>query len=65
VTLSRPLVRSALRLSGARPEEWLCPVCGGVVADDELHPEVDRPVHEHYGHDVALIERAQMGGDQS
>jgi hypothetical protein len=60
VELSPALVRSALRLSGARPQEWLCPVCGAVVADELLSLDCDRPVHEHYGHAVVFIERAQL-----
>lgn len=64
--LSPALVRSALRLSGARPDEWLCLVCGAVVADEDLalsaHEdlELDPPVHEHYGRRVELVWRPQL-----
>lgn len=65
VRLSEPLERSALRLAGARPEEWLCPVCGEVVADDALRPGVhvpviDPPTHWHHRRQVDLIWRAQL-----
>lgn len=59
MSLSAPLVRSALRLAGARPSEWLCPVCGAVVADDLVLDPVP-PVHEHYGRPVELIWRAEL-----
>ena len=65
VRLSEGLTRSALRLAGARPDEWLCPVCGAVVRDCDLIPGVhapgiDPPVHEHHGRYVDLIWRAQL-----
>lgn len=40
-----------------RPDEWLCPVCGEVVADEVLAgPEPPR--HWHHGHYVAFVPRA-------
>lgn len=43
------------------PVEWLCPVCGAVVADELLTPGSPRPpLHEHHGHSVAFIPRAQL-----
>jgi hypothetical protein len=70
--LSPELTATALRLAGARPDEWLCPVCGDVVPDsagvrkslcktktaDELL--CGPPVHEHRGRVVELIPRASL-----
>ena len=39
------------------PEEWLCPVCGAVVADRDV-ADARPPLHEHRGRAVALIGRA-------
>jgi hypothetical protein len=58
-TLSSDLTDAALRLAGIYPEEWLCPTCGEVVADELVRG--DRPpVHEHYGHPIEFVERAQL-----
>jgi len=59
-SLSPQLVRAALRLAGARPDEWLCPVCGAVVADDSLDGDQVQPIHVHRGRRVALVPRAQL-----
>lgn len=57
--LSPSLIDAALRLAGAWPESWLCPVCGAVIRDIDLAG--DRPpVHEHYGHAVAFVQRPEM-----
>jgi hypothetical protein len=46
---------------GARPQEWLCPVCGAVIADDQVADEDDLR-HEHYGRAVELVPRPPAGG---
>ena len=59
--LSLELVDAALRLAGARPESWLCPVCGDVVPDESLTGGSERPPrHEHHGHTVELVSRAEL-----
>ena len=42
-----------------RPKQWLCPVCGAVVADRDLTGP-HTPVHEHYGHAVEFVPRAEL-----
>jgi hypothetical protein len=59
VRLDNGLIDSALRLAGVHPDEWLCPVCGAVVPDELLDGERP-PVHQHYGHPVELVARAQL-----
>jgi hypothetical protein len=59
--LSPKLTHAALRLAGARPENWLCPVCGAVLRDDLIADDFDGPpFHEHHGHPVELIPRAEL-----
>jgi hypothetical protein len=59
--LSPKLTHAALRLAGARPQNWLCPVCGTVMPDELIADDVEGPpLHEHHGHPVALIPRAEL-----
>jgi hypothetical protein len=57
--LSDELTDSALRLAGVYPQEWLCPVCGEVLQDEQL--QVKRPPrHVHRNRVIELIPRAQL-----
>ena len=56
--MSAGLTDAALRLA-VYPDEWLCPVCGAVVADELVRG--DRPpVHEHYGHAIEFVDRRRL-----
>lgn len=57
--LSPELRADALNLAGRRPEHWLCPVCGAVVADEDLVGPYP-PWHLHHGRSVDLIPRAAL-----
>jgi hypothetical protein len=47
--------------AGVDPTNWLCPVCGEVVADELLPAGSPRPPsHEHYDRPVRLIKRAEL-----
>jgi hypothetical protein len=59
--LSAALTDAAFRLAGLYPAEWLCPVCGAFVRDEDLIAGSPRPpVHEHYRHQVEFVERPQL-----